>query len=210
MATVDPQAQSPQAQKHVYLIGHSYVRRLGEFMDSKLSLRNLNLDETCEIHICARGGLTTVRLPRILNFCQKPDACFLQIGGNDIGQLSNSRIVSHIMAIASYLVIGVGVTKVIIGQLLRRRPDVVCPSYNDCVIDINLQLEEIIRTQEHNHVVFWKHRGFWRDMSHLGRDGVHLHNPTHTSPGDPPSPMFKYWRSIRNAVIVHVKNRRPV
>lgn len=128
---------------------------------------------------------------------------FIQIGGNDIGFIPNKQIVTNIVSFAEYLIYGLGTRVVIIGQLLRRDPSANPPGYNESVTEVNDLLTQ--KTQTLSNIFYWRHRGFWLDMSHLGRDGVHLANPPLRSlkPGDPPSPMKKYWRSIRNTVIVH-------
>ena len=82
------------------------------------------------------------------------------------------------------------------------------PEYNDSVIYINRQLER--RPRHRDDVALLKQRGFWMDFTHLGDDGVYLFNPRRRTRRDPPSPMKKYWRSIRNAIIVHFKRLRPV
>lgn len=201
MAGVDPES----TKTHVCLLGHSYIRRLAEFMTVNPNLQNLNLDDDrYNISVCARGGLRTYDLHRMIrDVTETSHMFFIQIGGNDIGFIPNKQIVTNIVSFAEYLIYGLGTRVVIIGQLLRRDPSANPPGYNESVTEVNDLLTQ--KTQTLSNIFYWRHRGFWLDMSHLGRDGVHLANPPLRSlkPGDPPSPMKKYWRSIRNAVIVH-------
>ncbi|XP_061173635.1 uncharacterized protein LOC133182807 [Saccostrea echinata] len=208
MAGVDPNSVKIQ----ICLLGHSFIRRLSEFMDSNPDFKDLNLDaENYEITVCAKGGLRTGGLQCMLKgITGHPDIHFIQIGGNDIGYLSNEKIVINILSFSEYLTQGLDSKRVIIGQLLRRDPSVSVAGYNDSVVEINSLLTQ--KTQAHERIFFWRHRGFWQNLSHLARDGVHLDNPPlkHLKHGDPPSPMHKYWRSVRNAVIVHSCQLRPV
>ncbi|KAK3096635.1 hypothetical protein FSP39_001927 [Pinctada imbricata] len=163
----------------------------------------LDTDQFQIFKISSKDGLTIDKLSTLVQFEQTvPDICYLQVGSNDVGKISKDRIVDSIIAFAEYLLFGVGIRRVIIGQLLRRDPKLV--KYNEMVIAVNVKLEEKVKTKNEN-IVFWKHRGFWKDYSHLGRDGVHLKNPKHKGKLGSSSPMHKYWRSIRNSLILHSK-----
>uniref|UniRef100_A0A8W8JGP4 Uncharacterized protein n=1 Tax=Magallana gigas TaxID=29159 RepID=A0A8W8JGP4_MAGGI len=107
-------------------------------------------------------------------------------GGNDIGFIPNKQIATNIASFAEYLIYGLGTRVVIIGQLLQRDPSASPPGYNDSVTEIYGLLTQ--KTQTLSNIFYWRHRGFWMDMSHLGRDGLHLANPPLGSlkPGDPP------------------------
>ena len=182
----------------VCLLGHSYIRRLNDFMNSSSDLYNLRLDRDSYIVTTKfRGGLQVQQLASIAHFGRDVP------GGNDIGSFTDDKIVSDMLSFSEYLLHGVGVQMVIIGQLLRRSPRVVPPGYNDSVIYINRQLER--RTRHRDGVALWEHRGIWMDFTHLDHDGVHLFNPRRRTRRNPPSPMKKYWRNIRNAIIVHSK-----
>jgi hypothetical protein len=73
---------------------------------------------------------------------------------------------------ANFLIHGVGVKTVIIGQLLPRDPRKSPVGYNAEVMRINNHIAQLAAT--YNDVHFWRHRGFWDSLSYLGRDGVHL------------------------------------
>lgn len=196
----------------VHVIGHSYIRRLHEFCE-KNNIYNLRLErDFCSVDFRGRGGLRLRHIGQLgggsrhelFHFHVVPDVVFLQVGGNDISNSTNcDQLARNIVSLAEYLVLGVGVRLVYIGQLIRRLPFAVCAGYNEKVVQININLE--MMTKHLPGVVFWHHRGFWASLSYLGPDGVHLDcTPSHSQP------MRKYLRSIRNAVIQAPKFLRPV
>lgn len=91
----------------------------------------------------------------------------MDIGGNDATTRAALDIAQDIVAYANYLVHGLGGINVVIGQLLRRDPPKSPASYNDEVLKINTQLQQL--TLGLHRIHFWRHRGFWADLSHLGR-----------------------------------------
>jgi hypothetical protein len=193
----------------VGVIGHSYIRRLKEFIVTNPEFKNICIDEKdITVHFRARGGLTIRTLansPHLSQFPVTPWMCFLQIGGNDATSRPAECIAQDIVAFANYLHYGMGIAIVYIGQLLRRDPMKSPVNYNDEVVKINQQLELLASTCDA--ITFWKHRGFWTDLRHLGPDGVHLGV---SRMGDSPAPMVKYLRSIKYA-IRHAKGKsRPV
>ncbi|KAK3100085.1 hypothetical protein FSP39_014558 [Pinctada imbricata] len=193
--------------QNVAILGHSYIRRLGEFIQDNPDCTNMRLDRE-RFNICIRGvgGLRVQQLANsreILTFDTKQDICFIQIGGND---LSNSKtpvhtIVEWIMSFAQFLIQGKEVKSVLIGQLLRRHPWKVGRSYNERVIQTNKLLHRAC-TQRDDNIQFWHHRGFWDpELSFLGRDGVHIRYSKHDQ-----KYMRKYMQSIRSAVL-HASNK---
>lgn len=67
---------------------------------------------------------------------------------------------------------GIGVRRVIIGQLLCRLPYAACSNFNGSVFEINRVLREM--TSGLKGIVFWPHLGFGNSLSYLGPDGVHI------------------------------------
>ncbi|XP_061183620.1 uncharacterized protein LOC133191889 [Saccostrea echinata] len=183
----------------VGIIGHSYVKRLERFLLQNPVYKNLSLNEDLyKVYFRGQGGLTVRSLsnsPKLCTFTSVPTVCFLDIGGNDATTRAAHVIAQDIVSYANYLVHGLGVVNVLIGQLLRRDPRKSPVGYNDEVLKINTHLEQL--TSGLHHVHFWKHRGFWADLSYLGRDGVHLRVE---SDANSPAPMVKYMRSIKYAV----------
>lgn len=186
----------------VSLIGHSFIRRLGYYMNNSSELSNLKLnDEQYSVTVNGRGGLKLrdSRLFRdLLNFEVLPHICFMQIGENDILLSSPNNIARDILSLASYIHLGVGVQIVLIGQLFRRRPWASSNDFNDRVIHINKLLMNECKKLDNIH--FWHHRGFWKSLDFLSKDGVHLrtHSEHHVVTS---SPMHRFWRSIRSAVL---------
>lgn len=157
------------------------MTRLGRYMDSHPDVYNLNLlEDKYSVCVWARGGLRISRLARdrdLLSFDVSPDICFMQIGENDVLSFSVEVIVRDILALASYIHSGLGVTRVIIGQLLRRQPWASSLYFNERIIAINVRLQAQASSREGIH--FWPHRGFWQNLDFLCDDGVHLRCPPH-------------------------------
>lgn len=189
----------------ICLLGHSFIARLGRYMSSHPDLRNLRLYRNqYDVIIRARGGLRIASLAisrDLLTFEVTPDICFLQIGENDVLSLNVDTIVRDIIALASYIRSGVGIKTVIIGQLLRRQTWASSPDFNNRTVAINVRLRT--QTSSMDGVYFWQHRGFWQDLSFLCRDGVHLRCPTSALHVVTSSPMHRFWRSIRSAILQH-------
>lgn len=125
---------------------------LGRYMDSHPDLYNLNLlEDRDSVCVRARGGLRISRLARdrdLLSFDVSPDICFIQIGENDVLSFSVEVIVRDILALASYIHYGLGVTRVIIGQLLRSQPWASSLYFNERIIVINVRLQALISSRE--------------------------------------------------------------
>ena len=96
---------------------------------------------------------------------------------------------------ASFLHYGIQIPIVVIGQLLWRDPSSTNQNYNDKVNEVNAKLLQLARQDNNSCIIFWRHHGFWSDLSFLGRDGVHLNS----------NGMFKYMRSVHSAVL-HASN----
>ncbi|XP_048731736.2 uncharacterized protein LOC125648780 [Ostrea edulis] len=189
----------------VVLMGHSFIRRLGVFMDSVQHYDNLRLQkDSFEVIIRARGDLRTYELANsreLLDFHNihtKDGICYIQIGGNDLAdpQITPHDVVRQIISLAYCLLFINNFSYVIIGQLLRRHPSKVGSLYNTKVIDTNKLLHDQCRSSNSN-IIFWHHRGFWDpDMKYLACDGVHLKDSNHDHRF-----MNKYLQSVKSAVL---------
>lgn len=181
----------------VCIIGHSYIRRLRDFTTTDVSFDNLKLDwNLFKVEFRAKGGLTFPRLAHcaeFLNFQNTPAVWFIQLGGNDLCHAKPEKVTTDILSYAQYLKGGVGIRNVVIGQLLRRQPWASRASYNVDVVNVNRQLKSEVEKRQGIH--FWTHRGFWTELTYLGRDGVHIDAASRH--------MKKYLHSIRIAVIHH-------
>ena len=80
---------------------------------------------------------------------------------------------------------------VIIGELLHRDPVRVGIHYNCKVVQTNVAIKQLISSDNNNNIIFWRHRGFWADLSFLSNDGVHLND----------GGMLKYFKSVSSAVL---------
>ena len=145
-------------------------------------------------------------------FSEIPGICFLHIEENDIDvnydqnresdhklaylrQNTISKLVEHICSFVEYLLVGVGVGKVIVGQLLRRQPWAIkSPTFNDDVIFRNIKIE--VRFNKIGRAYFLHHRGFWDSFAFLGRDGVHILNDRSDR-----QRRKKYLQSIKSTVL---------
>ncbi|XP_062572922.1 uncharacterized protein LOC134234884 [Saccostrea cucullata] len=184
----------------VCIIGHSFVSRLQRYMDSNSSLMNLNLDsDNFNVWVCARGGLRVSQLKDFIKFKNKPHVCFIQIGENDILRYEMEKLSTDILSIASYLHEGMDIPVVIVGQLLRRQPWASSSDFNAKIVAANNFLKAGCSDLEGVH--FWHHRGFWSDLNFLCYDGVHLQCPGSPVHVVSSSPMHRYWRSIRSAIL---------
>lgn len=183
----------------VGVIGHSYVKRLERFSLQHPVYKNLCLNkDVYKVCFRSQGGLTIRGLtnsPKLCTFTSVPILGFLDIGGNDATTRAALDIAQDIVAYANYLVHGLGVVNVVIGQLLRCDPRKSPAGYNDEVLKINTHLQQL--TLGIHHIHFWRHRVFWADLSYLGRDGVHLWVESYANS---PAPMVKYIRSIKYAM----------
>ena len=108
----------------VSLIGHSFIRRLRDFMSHNTVNHNLRLDNgQYQVSCLARGGLTITWLSSLRQFTSfplLPDLVFLHIVCYDLvcSTPNISKLVQDIMDYAQYLSYGCGVKRVIIGQFL--------------------------------------------------------------------------------------------
>lgn len=183
----------------VSLIGHSFIRRLRDFMACNPESANLGLYcDQYEVSCRARGGLTISQLcscRQFTHFSRCPDIVFIQIGGNDLvcDTPNIPKLTQDIISYASYLKDGCGVKRVIIGQILRRDPPRSTRTFNEDAVRLNLNLAATCA--ELSHISFWKHRGFWATMDFLAADGVHIR------PDLNGYYLRKYRQSIKSAIL---------
>ena len=187
------------------------MKRLQRYMQPNGRLTNFNLyEENFHVFVRARGGLRLSQLAssNFLNLTSIPHICFIQIGENDIAQSNSTSVARDLLSLAEYLHEGVGIPVVIVGQLLRRQPWASTRNFNEEIVATNLLLKEGCAGLQGVH--FWHHRGFWSDLSFLCRDGVHLRCPPPSVHVVSSSPMHRYGRSIRSAILHFRKLLRPL
>lgn len=182
---------------HVIVLGHSFVSRFQRFCDER-SINHLGLDPSYfNVEYVGFGGLSLRQRRRLHSYDQtklkKADLVILDIGSNDLSSASYlpEQFALDLVSYASFLIIGLGISKVAILQQIRRER-LPFQDYNDHIVRSNVAMDTLIKTTQLP-VVFWKHRGMWNcGQSVLCPDGVHLSNDI----GYP-----KYLRSLRDCVI---------
>ncbi|CAG2213335.1 unnamed protein product [Mytilus edulis] len=188
--------------KRAVVFGHSFIRRLNDFVlcNKHNGWSNLSLDERdILVNLFGSGGGTVRQGPKCMfQPCllkviadDKPDVVFLQVGGNDIkhDSVDPKLLARDITSFAEFIIDGYDVKHVIVGQLLQRfnanRPY----NYNEIVNEVNTHVKLIIKNIDK--LSFWHHRGMWSDSESLiANDGVHLNKKG----------TLKFANSIRSAL----------
>lgn len=194
----------------VLIVGHSYVRRLRDFIfesdDPRVQV-DFQLNEKLPgVFLTRFLGIGGARIARVI---QEVTACIqsygspvsvvvLQVGGNDIDVNTIPQVLaSEIFDAAINLHQHMQVQEVIISQLFfrdrARRPD-----YNDVVLQVNKTLDEKAKCYGDG-IVLWRHKsGFWDQAARariMLRDGVHFNRVGNE----------KYYKSLKSAVIQAMK-----
>ena len=146
-----------------------------------------------------------IHFSEFLSFDIRHDFCFQQIGENDSLSSDKHSIARNILSLASYLHGGLGISYVIIGQFFRRQPWATSS-------DFKVELYKCQQSSQGRFGCFtrsplWYHRVFWNSMDFLCPDDVHLQC---TGGVVVLSPMHKFKRSIRSAVLHIGANSSPV
>jgi len=181
-------------QPRVLVLGHSFIRRLRDFIvknapDYHL---NLNLTDSVTVQWHGVGGRTIAKvrqfdLGEVIRF--RPDIVFLQIGTNDLVQrgMSPLTVGSAIEDFVRLLHDEYGVRLICVGQTIRRH---LAGNFNANVRLLAQYLKTVLEPLPF--AIYWTHRGFWRaSNSYLSYDGVHLNREG----------QHKLFKSIRGAVM---------
>jgi lysophospholipase L1-like esterase len=184
----------------VLILGHSFVRRLREFITQHDPEYDLTLGLE---HITVRwhgvGGRTIAKLNAFdLTVVEdfKPDIVFLQIGSNDLTQrnMSHISVGSRLEEFVRQLHDEQGVKIIIVGQTIQRAYPV---SFNAKVSLLARYMKTVLEPL--SYTIYWSHRGFWRPRGpFLSFDGVHLNREG----------QHKFYRSVRGAVLRAVRQLR--
>jgi hypothetical protein len=88
----------------------------------------------------------------------------LQIGGNDLSEkyITALSVANEIFSLAHFLHYVLHVNIDVIGDPVR-----VHSEYNTNVTDTNSTLYNMIKTDGISNIIFWRHHGFWKDVSHI-------------------------------------------
>lgn len=190
----------------ILISGHSFARRLSEFLiQDKGVSTNFRLGE-CELDIFGKGGLKFQDWARNLGHTiasfGKPELIIMMIGDNDISfGCSAEEISSQILAFLPLIQGRFGVQNVILCQLMPRFPSKrysFNPEYNASAKEVNKLLRQ--GTAHLKNVLFWEHDFiFFPEDSEVKyqqlknnflADGVHL----------APSGHSRLYKSLRKAI----------
>jgi lysophospholipase L1-like esterase len=186
----------------VAVLGHSYVRRLGEWTtgggdNGRCDFGSVR-DEAVSGYCFGVGGGTARsggkcvmnRLSDVATV--EPSVVFLHIGENDLSAMDATELTCLIMKHANEIVDTLKVPKVVIGQLLDFPANA---AHTEKVLQVNWVLGNAVDGER---VHLWRHRcGFWgADRNVFHADGVHLNAVG----------MERYYHSVRRG-ICHVLRR---
>jgi len=193
---------------NVLLVGHSYVRRLGEYMQSTYSAGNLGLDPH-EVIVrwvgkggaCLRAGDPQRCFLSVLgaSLSPTPDTIYVHIGENDVSHLSCENITSAIMAIMQYIQAACSPFSVICSQLFP------FPVFSDYPVDIVMPINASLSASISAHSLmgpgaeggptrldYWKHEiGLWQPQPWQPFTDLFLADRVHLNPVG----MQRYWKS---------------
>lgn len=225
MATSDSSVEgSSVACRHptkVLVVGHSYIKRLRQFMREGSAAKDLGL-QNVDVRLSGVGG-AVVRPGRsekcllsIVSTCivPSPDIVFIHIGENDVldDVLRPDDISAGIIAIVDYITAICHPTVIVVSELLPFPK--LADRLAETVMRINASLSSAAALRNNRaadavsdsvghpvtEVKVWKHTfGIWRNPAkYFEDDRVHL----------TPQGMQCYWHSVR-ACLGHCVARRP-
>ena len=186
------------AEPRVLILGHSFIRRLREFVRLPTNALREDFDITTPMNLRWHGigGRTVAKVIRYdLEIVRQfsPDIVILQLGTNDISARSIRSALtvgSQLEDLTKLLHEQFGVTVVCVCQTIRRE---------NAHLNVRIRtLTDYLRVVLHplSFAFYWRHRGFWKTtQSFLLHDGVHLNQRG----------QFKLYRSLRGALIQSLK-----
>ena len=183
------------------ILGHSFVRRMKDFLKSNAGNSSFNehfdLEHSCLVKLRGNGGRTVERLMRYdlrATRATKPDILVLEIGSNDLCDPSaDPEILSETITALDVLRHEIQHKFTVICQVIPRR-NTPFPNYNWRVKQLNKCLQDTLA--DSSVVKFWRHRGLnnpTRDI--YVRDGIHLNKRGHKA----------LYRSYRGALLYAMK-----
>lgn len=176
----------------VAIVGHSFVRRMGEFVADQ-HLYNLRIRST-NVEFFGVGG---ARIRPFIPICERWiarrrfDVIFIQLGSNDLCDPASNpeQVATHIISLANYLIFGDTARRVVVGNIHFRviQP---YPGHNAKVHSTNNLLRRKI---SHLSQVDYAHlRGFSHPLpDYYLSDGVHL-----STAGN-----HRYFKGMRGAIL---------
>lgn len=198
----------------VCILGHSYVRRFGDYMEQhQEDFGNLGFD-CCKIqvHCLGMGGATVSPGPKCISKLLpdvvklNPAIVFLHLGENDIryshhGTASEiaTRLIDFVQCLSAHL----PAASIIVSQLLLFPAS---PELKDSVLMVNEVLGKGF--QDADKVKFWRHRGgFWKPTVQL-TSGASVKNVFDSAGVHLSEEGYKaYWHSVRVAITKFVSSK---
>ena len=182
----------------VVLVGHSYVRRLNEYMTRRRQT-NLGFDDV-EVRSVFRGGARlhppdSDRRRRMIETVDgyHPDFIFVHMGENDLRRRSRYLILTDLLNFVDELAPLCSSHVVIVGQLMH------FPANWQLANDVDFINVRLAQDLPPGHIL-WCHRsGLSRNPNMYEPRGVHLNDAGNQ----------RYWRSIRTIVSRVLRHSQP-
>lgn len=182
---------------NILILGHSFVHRLSTWQ--KAYFPNLGFPPSANISFIGFGGATLLPGQKSIQRClpdpasNSYDAIFIHLGGNDIAAGSEPLALANaIISLCNYLLITYNASHIIIGQSFHRLSSTTPQPFNTNIVQFNTAIKTLLTKTPNPNIIFWHHRGFWRNInSLLLPDGVHLNKQG----------LKKYAYSLRNSLL---------
>ena len=176
----------------VLILGHSFIRRLHDFIESDSGHLDLtfHLSASALISWHGIGGhriAKTVKFDLHILHSFRPDIVIVQLGTNYLTSCPPLQVGSALEDFVHLLHNSYSVRGECVCQTIRRRPAV---AFNQRVDILTRYLRVVLEPIPY--AIYWGHRGFWRACNcFFSADGIHLNSRG----------QFKLYRSLRGAVL---------
>ena len=186
----------------VLIVGHSFVRRIDQFLSQKYIgfNHNFTLDRSLQhVKLVGKGGASVDDiLPMFLaNIDFSPQIVVIDIATNDLhsNTLPPHKLAQQVFNITKRLISRHGVQRVIVLEALPRTQFGLYgapPSFNTKVAQYNTMIKNlVVQTGNAGLVCFWFHKGLPSQIHKFILDGCHFNQDG----------LLKYYRSIRRIII---------
>ena len=174
---------SSTARPRVPVFGHSFVRRLREFLvtsqHDETFDSDLNLSLECEVTMRGKDGHTVDKMVRFdfgyIRNCA-PDIMILEMGSNDLCDVTcdTETVALSIEALVELMHAHLQVKFIMVCEIIpREKPPFL--SYNERVADVNNLLKTSLVSKPF--AGFWHHHGLSNPTVDIyAPDGIHLHS----------------------------------
>ena len=195
-------------QAEILIIGHSFVRRLRDYLVRVYGqFNNLNIQyNVANIDWFSVGGATVETfLYQQLQVIEQyhPDIVYIALGSNDLARwdadpVQVGTLIEDLVRQMRHL----NVSQVIVGQTIFRGEHGIphqILDYNERVVYLNAYLSFALQDDAIPGSFFWHHIGMWNNhLLVLGRDGTHLNRLG----------LHRYYRSVRGAILRAIARAR--